>query len=619
MIERENRLVNRTYSINKLDAPIHPYSKLPGGSGSKWQILIAPQMLPLDWQIQRTHRDLLIPIERVCGLLIRIVWFLFVLIPNRVDADDYFNRITVASNGRLTRFQHDTITVYATAVPLAGRVARLYELALTEAVKLWEEATDRKLRFRSTPLADAADIRIQWLNQRRKRGLYDSIGEAVLVRQPNGVHVEITLFLRDATTLKLLEPEVIQTALLHELGHAIGLWGHSEDENDVMYFAATAQKPTGRDISTWLKVDQTPVDAPFHNQAIATLQEAIGKEPELAEHYYSLGTVYADLGDYQSAIQTFQKALEINPTLRTSAAQVASIFQKNGIHDLAIQHYTRALGRNPSPDVLGALGTLSLIEAKFDRAVDYLQQALRLAPDSATLNQNLLAAYHRWGLQMFKGDRLAEATQCLERGLARFPFSEVLLFDLAATFEAAKDYEKALKIYQRILQINPQYIEAKSGVANALNNLGVQHADKKDWEVAIGLYQDALEHDPDCLPARQNLEEALMLIGWQKNQTGDLDGAQQTYHRLLKLNPKSAQAYNNLGIIHFRKQEYHQSTVHFEKAISLNADYDEARVNLSYIKRKQAFDTVKRAIGPLLFVVCVSLIIGILNARRMRG
>ncbi len=268
-------------------------------------------------------------------------------------ADNYFDRITVASNGRLTRFDRDRITVYTDTIPFE---AESYEAALNRSLSLWEQGTQGKLQFERTPDAAAADIRIKWAYQQPRRRSSEYIGEAMLVRDTEGFYVEIEISLRDRTSLKPHPPEIVQTALLHEIGHAIGLWGHSGDPSDVMYFASTAKSPTARDIATWTKVSETEIDTPFHKQALRTLQAEIEDDPTVAGNHYLIGMVYADLGDYRRAINALQHALKLEPQLGVSSVQIAQIFQQKGIYDQAIKHYTQALTTSPSAEVFGALG-----------------------------------------------------------------------------------------------------------------------------------------------------------------------------------------------------------------------------------------------------------------------
>ncbi len=54
-------------------------------------------------------------------------------------------------------------------------------------------------------------------------------------------------------------PSVLSTAR-HELGHALGIWGHSPLETDALYFAQTAISPaiSERDLNTLKKIYQQP-------------------------------------------------------------------------------------------------------------------------------------------------------------------------------------------------------------------------------------------------------------------------------------------------------------------------------------------------------------------------
>ena len=539
--------------------------------------------------------------------------FLCYLSVGTAYADDYFDRITVASNGRLTRFDRDRITIYVDTPPLETSD---YKETLSQSLSLWEEATEGKLKFELTPDAATADIRIKWAYQQDRRRSSEYIGEAMLIRGMEGFHVEIEISLRDRTSLKTHSPETVQTALLHEIGHAIGLWGHSDDPNDVMYFASTADAPTARDIATWTKVSETPVDSPFHKPALRVLHTEIEEDPKIASNHYLIGMVHADLGDYHSAINAFQRALELEPQLGVSSVQIAEIFQQKGIYDQAIKHYTQALKTAPSAEVFGALGTLWLLQNEFDKAVNSLQRGLTFDPNSATLNQNLLAAYHRWGVHYMKTDQLSDAFTCFERGLKRFPFSELLLSDLAAAHTAAEEYEKALEIYQRVLQINPRYTAARVGMGTTLNNWGSEHARNRKWAEAIACYQQALGHDPACQPARQNLGETLMRVGWEQSASGDMEGAIGTYQRLIAVAPDNAEVHNNLGVIHFRKREYSKAKTYFETALALDANYDEAHANLNRVRREWVYDLMKRWGVPLAIVLVGLVVVRVIGKRR---
>lgn len=48
--------------------------------------------------------------------------------------------------------------------------------------------------------------------------------------------------------------------ITHELGHALGIWGHSPNQNDIMYYSQTRNIPniSPRDLNTLIKIYQQP-------------------------------------------------------------------------------------------------------------------------------------------------------------------------------------------------------------------------------------------------------------------------------------------------------------------------------------------------------------------------
>ena len=55
-------------------------------------------------------------------------------------------------------------------------------------------------------------------------------------------------------------PSYLQAAARHELGHALGLWGHSQAQTDVMYFSQVREPPplSPRDLNTLKRIYEQP-------------------------------------------------------------------------------------------------------------------------------------------------------------------------------------------------------------------------------------------------------------------------------------------------------------------------------------------------------------------------
>ncbi|OCR02684.1 hypothetical protein BCD67_15995, partial [Oscillatoriales cyanobacterium USR001] len=148
----------------------------------------------------------------------------------------------------------------------------------------------------------------------------------------------------------------------------------------------------------------------------------------------------------------------------------------------------------------------------------------------------------------------------------RAPNGEDLL-SLGAGKAQRRDYQSAIRDYQRALQICPdnpdayylignaqyyagnkqaalenlnQVIRLNPNYANAYNNRGVVRSDQGDKPGAIADYNEAIRLNPNNALAYNNR-------GVARSDQGDQQGAIADYNEAIRLNPNYAQAYNNRG------------------------------------------------------------------------
>lgn len=127
-------------------------------------------------------------------------------------------------------------------------------------------------------------------------------------------------------------------------------------------------------------------------------QAALAIQPTLPEAIEPMGTIYAELGEYQRGIEMLTDVLERDEKNMQAAASLADIYGRTNELDKAKTVLRKAIDKQPKNwEGLHVLGWLHLTNGEFDSAIDVYRRVLELTPRNSTAFNNLGAAFFYLG------------------------------------------------------------------------------------------------------------------------------------------------------------------------------------------------------------------------------
>ena len=525
---------------------------------------------------------------------------------------DYFDHITLFSQGRITRFTEMPIRVYIS--PVLKDSPYLPEIRY--AMQAWHTASDGDVQFEETEIPQNADIRVSWgytglladfqdtrLGSAELTRLKDSVQigtfsnglevgsiTAVEDRSTKTVHeisftVEVILMLEGSGTVGDLSQEEMRTVCVHEFGHAIGLWGHSPHPGDICYPTATAQQPSDRDIATLRKLYDTPLNTPQHDVAIKALKTEIEQKPyadpqtRLRTHYL-LGAIYFDKGDTASAIDSFQTCRQLDAKFRPAIEKLIQVYHETDETHEAIALLEKRITQKPSPADYNTLGIFYYEKKDAEKAIQAFEKALHIAPYHKAARRNLHQLLRAKGFKALTSKDFETATTTFEKVLQIEPLDAPTYQLMGNGYAQAGQFEKAINYYQKAVDLNPVDALTQQNFAHCYNNYGVSLRNREKWDEAIDAYRNALRLMPTLQIARTNLSDAFTRKAKAHSEAGELDAAVAAYLELQKLHPHEMHIRNLLGELYLEKGDYAEALSAFQHVYNATPNAEHALHNL---------------------------------------
>ena len=527
-------------------------------------------------------------------LMASLIFFGFLLAFNHTSQsiDNYFNRIAVVSDGRITRFTKLPVTVYVEGLETQNRK---YADDLRYAVKEWEDCSNRLLKFQLVRSPDGADILVSWVRRLSLGEREHPLGIAELQRVDHDkFHVEMRICSRDRKTNKLLTHKQMKTVLLHEFGHAIGLWGHSKDKSDIMYYAADALHPTPRDANTLKMLYSHELNYSLHAQSISVIREELESKPDDARSYFLLGTIYADQEKYNQAIDNFKKCLSLDPKFHKASVALASAYRAGGQAQAALTEYLSLVESDPSAVLHNIVGALYFEKGDVTKSIQHFKKAIDLERTYEPAKKNLYKVYLGRGKQLVHDGKYSEAVAFLSDAIDLFPDKPEFYNSLGTAYIETGNFQKAISQYSEALRINPAFMPAKKNMASCYNNQGVKYGQAGLWDKSIEAYNEALKLVPDMKESGKNLSAAYWNRAVELSKTGKDKDAVKAYQQFLKRDPNNKEAHNNLGAAYFRMGNYEAAIAEFKSTLKLDPNSKGIKDNLAIAYHKQGSVLLER-------------------------
>lgn len=404
--------------------------------------------------------------------------------------------------------------------------------------------------------------------------------------------------------LPILQEVVKQTRTSHEAHYLLGvaLKGVRRPDEAMAEFQETL-KLKSKYAEAQFQVGLLLLEKGQTAEAEAIFLKGINQQAKpLTPLYYGMGLVKTATDSLKSANIWLMKATNEDPRNGAYHKALGDIYAKQGVTELAVTEYNRALELDPgAPDVHYAIGKMHFKDRKWTEVVKAWQDAVAADSNFVPVYKDLINLY-----MIMKPPRYEEAVPLLKKAVEFHPEDPKLQVELAKAMARTqayrgealpylekvatlvsddvevhvlvgdislenKDYTRAVSAYQKATQIDPNFVGALKGLAEAQKASG-------DTTAAISTMKEIAEKDTS---GSGNVEGALGLLLYNQ---GRYDEAIPNLKEKLKTSPKLSILYRLLGLCYIKKNNYAAVLSDVKPALdSAVATYPDVKENLSAV------------------------------------
>lgn len=341
----------------------------------------------------------------------------FSLVGNSSDNSNNYLHNAIDGTGKVHKWTKKTIAIWV--------ANSSYQTTVYQAFAKYNKTFPELFKFMITQDRKKADIVVDMVNylENSSGGNYYKQGNTDLnynqKGEINSAHIRL---LPIDNSGNYISKAKLYAIAVHEIGHAIGIMGHSQSSNDVMYgFSATGEfsSKDKETIRLMYSTNQEEVSSAKSGYEDSKLNEALDytqKIPNKTTSWIQLGQVYYDQGKLTDALEAYKKALTIDAT---------------------------------DPDVYRSMAQCYYTSKKYETAIKYFKYAKQYAnsgTDTSLIDENIGICYH-------KLNRFEEAFPYLKNGFEANPKIKGNLYNfisVCANLDKKEEAKNAIEKYKNL-------------------------------------------------------------------------------------------------------------------------------------------------------------------------
>jgi len=220
------------------------------------------------------------------------------------------------------------------------------------------------------------------------------------------------------------------------------------------------------------------------------LNNALKAEPNSAQVYYLLALSFDAQHDFHQVEEYLKKTISLDPEFYLAYSSLGNVYFERGDFEAAIKQYQYFLdAKGDDPSILNSMGLAHMNLERYDLAIPCLQKALAFDPLNTEIRFNLSAVYRDHGM-------LDKAVEGFNSIIDMKPDYPNVHNDLGGIYQKQGRNQAALKEYRATIEHGQKRLLRNSRDTLLLIELAHAYSEIKEYDKAKKLVDDALLMDP---------------------------------------------------------------------------------------------------------------------------